>query len=50
MDFGKVLGTWVTFFEREGFRFATVGAFGLHAYERLRSRRGPVGPPLDLGP
>jgi hypothetical protein len=32
VDFGKVLGTRVTFFEREGFRFAAVGAFGLHAY------------------
>ena len=32
MDFGKVLGTLASFFQREGYRYATVGAFGLHAY------------------
>jgi hypothetical protein len=37
VDFGKVLGTLVTFFEREGFRFAAVGAFGLHAYGLSRA-------------
>ena len=37
MDFGKVLGTLVTFFQREGFRFAAVGAFGLHAYGLSRA-------------
>lgn len=37
MDFGKVLGSLVTFFEREGFRFAAVGAFGLHAYGLSRA-------------
>ena len=37
MDFGKVLGTLVTFFEREGCRFAAVGAFGLHAYGLSRA-------------
>ena len=37
VDFGKVLSTLVTFFEREGFRFAAVGAFGLHAYGLSRA-------------
>ncbi len=37
MDFGKVLGTLVEFFEREGFRFAAVGAFGLYAYGLSRA-------------
>jgi hypothetical protein len=37
VDFGKVLGTLVTFFDREGFRFAAVGAFGLHAYGLSRA-------------
>jgi hypothetical protein len=32
LDFGKVLGTLASFFEREGHRYAVVGAFGLHAY------------------
>lgn len=31
MDFGKVLSVLVGFFEREGFRYAAIGAFGLHA-------------------
>lgn len=37
MDFGRVLSTMVAFFEREGFRFAAVGAFGLHAYGLSRA-------------
>ncbi len=37
MDFGKVLSTVAAFFEREGFRFAAVGAFGLHAYGLSRA-------------
>ena len=37
MDFGKVLGVLVTFFERESFRFAAIGAFGLHAYGLSRA-------------
>ncbi len=37
MDFGKVLSTLVTFFEREGFRFAAVGAFAMHAYGLSRA-------------
>jgi hypothetical protein len=37
LDFGKVVGVLVTFFEREGFRFAAVGAFGLHAYGLSRA-------------
>jgi hypothetical protein len=37
VDFGKVLGTLAAFFEREGLRFAVVGAFGLHAYGLTRA-------------
>ena len=37
MDFGKILSTLTTFFEREGFRYAAVGAFGLHAYGLTRA-------------
>jgi hypothetical protein len=37
VDFGKVLDTVMTFFEREGFRFAAIGAFGLHAYGLSRA-------------
>lgn len=37
MDFGKVLGTLAAFFQREGFRYAAVGAFGLHAYGLSRA-------------
>lgn len=32
LDFGKVLDTLAAFFEREGYRYAAIGAFGLHAY------------------
>lgn len=32
MDFGRVLETVAGFFERTGFRYAVIGAFGLHAY------------------
>jgi hypothetical protein len=37
VDFAKVLGILVPFLEREGFRFAAVGAFGLHAYGLSRA-------------
>jgi hypothetical protein len=37
LDFGKVLGTLASFFEREGHRYAVVGAFGLHAYGLTRA-------------
>jgi hypothetical protein len=37
LDFGKVLKTLSAFFEREGFRYAAVGAFGLHAYGLTRA-------------
>jgi hypothetical protein len=37
VDFGKVLSTLVTFFAREGFRFAAVGAFAMHAYGLSRA-------------
>ena len=37
MDFGKVLGTLASFFQREGYRYAAVGAFGLHAYGLTRA-------------
>jgi hypothetical protein len=37
VDFGMVLSTLVTFFERESFRFAAVGAFALHAYGLSRA-------------
>lgn len=37
MDFGKVLGMLASFFEREGHRYAVVGAFGLHAYGLARA-------------
>lgn len=32
MDFARVLSTLTGFFEREGIRYAVVGAFGLQAY------------------
>jgi hypothetical protein len=32
VDFARVLDTMGVFFEREGARFAVIGAFGLHAY------------------
>jgi hypothetical protein len=37
LDFGKVLGMLATFFEREAFRYAAVGAFALHAYGLTRA-------------
>jgi len=37
LDFAKVLGALAAFFEREGFRYAAVGAFGLHAYGLTRA-------------
>jgi hypothetical protein len=37
VDFGKTLGTLASFFEREGYRYAAVGAFGLHAYVLARA-------------
>jgi hypothetical protein len=37
LDFGKVLSALAAFFEREGFRYAAVGAFGLHAYGLSRA-------------
>ncbi|HUG37468.1 MAG TPA: hypothetical protein VML54_10990, partial [Candidatus Limnocylindrales bacterium] len=37
MDFGRVLDTLATFFEVEGFPYAAVGAFGLHAYGLSRA-------------
>ena len=37
MDFGRVLGTLASFFEREAYRYAAVGAFGLHAYGLARA-------------
>ena len=37
MDFAKVLGTLASFFGREGYRYAAVGAFGLHAYGLARA-------------
>lgn len=32
MDFGRVLQTIGEFFDHAGFRYAVIGAFGLHAY------------------
>jgi hypothetical protein len=32
LDFGRVLQTLGDFFDRSGFRYAIIGAFGLHAY------------------
>lgn len=32
MDFGRVLQTIGEFFDRTGFRYAVIGAFGLHTY------------------
>ena len=32
MEFGRVLDTVAGFFERTAFRYAVIGAFGLHAY------------------
>jgi hypothetical protein len=37
LDFARVLTTLAAFFEREGFRFAVIGAFGLHAYGLSRA-------------
>jgi hypothetical protein len=37
LDFGKVLAALASFFEREGHRYAVVGAFGLHAYGLTRA-------------
>jgi hypothetical protein len=37
LDFGRVLDTLAAFFERESFRYAAVGAFGLHAYGLSRA-------------
>jgi hypothetical protein len=37
LDFGKVLGVLASFFEREGHRYAVVGAFALHAYGLARA-------------
>jgi hypothetical protein len=37
VDFGKVLAVLASFFEREGFRYAAIGAFGLHAYGLSRA-------------
>jgi hypothetical protein len=37
LDFAKVLGTLASFFGREGYRYAAVGAFGLHAYGLARA-------------
>ena len=37
VDFARVLATLAGFFEREGIRYAVVGAFGLQAYGRGRA-------------
>lgn len=37
MDFAKALKELKAFFEREGFPFAIIGAFGLHAYGLTRA-------------
>lgn len=37
MEFGKVLGAVSTFFQREGFAFAVIGAFALQAYGLSRA-------------
>jgi hypothetical protein len=37
VDYGKVLGTLATFFQREGFRCAAIGAFAMHAYGLSRA-------------
>ena len=37
LDFEKVLREVVKFFEREGFSYAVIGAFGLHAYGLSRA-------------
>jgi len=37
VDFARVLETMAVFFEREGVRFAVIGAFGLHAYGLSRA-------------
>jgi hypothetical protein len=37
LDFGRVLRIVATFFEREGFAYAVIGAFGLHAYGLTRA-------------
>ena len=37
MDFGRVFATIAGFLEAEGFPFAVVGAFGLHAFGVTRA-------------
>lgn len=37
MDFSKVIRAVAPFFEREGFAYAVIGAFGLHAYGLTRA-------------
>lgn len=37
MDFGRVIETLATFFEREKLSYAVIGAFGLHAYGLTRA-------------
>ena len=37
MDFGQVLRTIDGFFEQTGYRYAVIGAFGLHAYGLSRA-------------
>jgi hypothetical protein len=37
LDFEKVIRKVVKFFEREGFSYAVIGAFGLHAYGLSRA-------------
>jgi len=37
LDFARVLRIVATFFEREGFAYAVIGAFGLHAYGLTRA-------------
>jgi hypothetical protein len=37
LDFARVLRIVATFFEREGFAYAVIGAFGLDAYGLTRA-------------
>lgn len=37
LDFARVLNTLAGFFQREGFAYAVIGAFGLHAYGLSRA-------------
>jgi hypothetical protein len=39
LDFARVFDVLTSFFEREGLQYATVGAFGLHAYGLTRATR-----------